>query len=116
MRAELVRPDATDVVVAVLDWNGGAPRVVQGAEVPGVDEILRPTSVVVDDAALRRPGTSGPSVLAPGSLAWFRAAVATRGAALGLSVRFIAEDVRGGWDPAAQYRPFADQAERLQSR
>ena len=55
-------------------------------------------------------------MLAPGSLAWFRAAVATRGAALGFAVRFVAEDVRGGWDPAAQYRRFAEQAERLQSR
>ena len=116
MRAQLVRPDAPETVVAVLEWDGGVARVVEGADVEGVAGILRPTAVVVDDAALRRPGTSGASVLAPGSLAWFRAAVATRGAALGFAVRFVAEDVRGGWDPAAQYRRFAEQAEHLQSR
>ena len=116
MRAELVRPDAPQEVVAVLAWDAGAARVVEGADVEGVAAILRPTAVVVDDPALRRPGTSGPSVLAPGSLAWFRAAVATRGAALGFAVRFVADDVRGGWDPAAQYRGFSEQAERLHSR
>ena len=115
MRADLFRPDAPDEVVAVLEWNDGAPRVARGAEVAGVAELLRPTAVMVDDPALRRIGTSGPSLLAPGSLAWFRAAVATRASALGFVARFSTDEVRGGWDPAAQYRRFREQSERLQS-
>jgi hypothetical protein len=30
-------------------------------------------------------------------------------------VRFVAEDVRNGWDPAANYRTFQEQARRLAS-
>lgn len=115
MRAELFRPDAPDDVVAIVEWNDGAPRVARGAEVPGVAGLLRATAVMVDDPALRRPGTSGPSLLAPGSLAWFRAAVAARASGLGFGVRFATDAVRGGWDPAAQYRRFGEQAERLQA-
>lgn len=116
MRAILIRSDAPEVPVAVLAWNGGAPAVESGAEVPGVADLLRPTPVAVDDPALRRPGTSGVSVLSPGSLEWFRAAVATRAAALGLAVRFVTGEVRGGWDPAATYRDFDEQTERLAGR
>jgi hypothetical protein len=114
MRAELFRADAPDAVLAVIAWNGGRPAVEVGAELPGISELLRPTAVSVDDPALRRLGTSGASVLTPGSLAWFRAAVATRAAALGYVVRFVAAEVRGGWDPASNYRRFESQAERLQ--
>ncbi|MFM8999683.1 MAG: hypothetical protein ACKOKE_06440 [Actinomycetota bacterium] len=114
MRAELFRPDAPDAVIAVIAWNGGRPVVESGAEVPGVADLLRPIAVRTDDPALRRLGTSGESVLTPGSLPWFRAAITTRAAALGLGVRFVTSAVRGGWDPASNYRRFESQAERLQ--
>jgi hypothetical protein len=67
----------------------------------------------VDDASLRSLGTHGESLLQPGSLEWFRAALLSRALALGLGVRFVAQEVRGGWDPAANYRTFADQVSRL---
>lgn len=116
MRAELFRDGAPDEVVVAVEWNGGAPRIVIGADIEGADALLRATPVVVDDAALRRLGTSGSSMLAPGSLAWFRAAIATRAQGLGLLVRFVTGEVRGGWDPASQYREFGEQATRLAGR
>lgn len=116
MRAILTRPDAPEAAVAVIDWNAGTPVIEAGADVAGVADLLRPTPVAVDDRALRRPGTSGVSVLSPGSLEWFRAAIATRAAALGLAVRFVTGEVRGGWDPAATYRDFDEQTERLAGR
>jgi len=54
-------------------------------------------------------------LLEPGSSAWFRAALLTRARALGLSVRFVAPEIVGGWDPAAAYRTFDEQIERLTS-
>jgi hypothetical protein len=114
MRVELFRADTPDDVVAVLAWNDGHPVVESGAEVAGVAELLRPTPVQTDDPALRKLGTSGESVLTPGSLAWFRAAIATRAAALGFGVRFVTAEVRGGWDPASNYRRFESQVQRLQ--
>lgn len=115
MRAELFRPESPDDVVAVVAWNDGNPVIEVGAEVTGVDGLLRATPVQIDDASLRRMGTNGSSVLMPGTVAWFRAAVATRAAALGYAVRFATGVVQGGWDPASSYRHFKDQAERLQA-
>lgn len=115
MRAELFRTDAPDEVVAVVAWNDGAPEVRSGAEVAGITGLLRPSAVQVDDSSLRRMGTSGASLLAPGSLEWFRAAMRVRGEALGLTVRFVSDTVEDGWDPASQYRSFSDQAARLQA-
>lgn len=114
MRAELFRADTPDEVLAVIAWNGGRPTVELGADLPGIADLLRPTAVSVDDAALRKLGARGASVLMPGSLEWFRAAIATRGAAHGYVVRFATSEVRGGWDPASNYRRFESQAERLQ--
>lgn len=115
MRVELFRPDAPDEIVAEVSWNEGAPVFLSGADLPGMDGLLRPTAVQVDDASLRRMGTSGASLLAPGSLEWFRAAMRERGRALGFTVRFVSDSVGEGWDPASQYRRFRDQAARLQS-
>lgn len=114
MRAELFRADTPDAVLAVIAWNGGRPSIEVGADLPGIAELLHPTAVSVDDPALRRLGTRGASVLTPGSLVWFRAAIATRAAALGYVVRFVTSEVRGGWDPASNYRRFESQSERLQ--
>jgi len=83
------------------------------ASIEGLGAIFRPTPVVVDDASLRPLGTSGEVVLEPGSLEWFRAALSTRSPALGLAVRFVTDEIEGGWDPAANYRTFAEQAARL---
>jgi hypothetical protein len=116
IRVELYRHEDPDTVLAVATWNDGRPRVEPAEGAPdGVATILRRTPVVVDDASLRSLGSRGDVVLQPGSLEWFRVALSSRGAALGLNVRFVAEDVRNGWDPAANYRTFQEQARRLAS-
>jgi hypothetical protein len=116
VRVELYRPDAPDAVVAVATWDGRQARLdVKEVSVPGLDRILRPTPVAIDDPALRHPGTSGPVVLQPGDLEWFRAALLTRAPQLGLAVRFVSGAVVGGFDPASQYRSFEEQVERLTS-
>jgi hypothetical protein len=114
MRAELYRADAPDTSVAVAWWDGSAAHIeALGDPIEGVEGLLRPIPVVVDDASLRRQGTHGPSLVQPGSLEWFRAALLARAPALGLSVRFVPGVVEGGWDPAAQYRTFEQQIEWL---
>ena len=116
IRAELHPLDDPETVVAIATWNDGSPRIqATGDEVQGLDAILRPTPVVVDDPSLRPLGTHGEVVLEPGSLEWFRAALLGRSEALGLGVRFVTDEVRGGWDPAANYRTFREQARRLAS-
>lgn len=116
IRVELYRHEDPDIVVAVATWNDGRPRIALAEDAPDeVGTILRPTPVVVDDASLRRLGSRGEVVLQPGSLEWFRAALMSRGTALALGVRFVSEDVRNGWDPAANYRTFEEQARRLSS-
>jgi hypothetical protein len=116
MRAELYRPDTPEVVVAVATWKRGEAELeVLDPSVDGLDRLFRATPVVVDDASERRQGTSGEVLLDPGTLEWFRAALLTRGAELGLATRFVPGSVRGGWDPAAQYRTFSEQVERLNS-
>lgn len=116
IRADLYRPDDPDQVVAIARWDGGPGRVEASGTAPeGTASLLRPTPVVVDDASLRSLGAHGESLLQPGSLEWFRAALTSRAGVLGLAVRFVVDDVRGGWDPAASYRTFAEQADRLAS-
>ncbi len=113
MRAELYRPDAPDDVVAVATWDGADARLeVRDDSVAGL-ELFRPTPVVVDEAGYRRQGTHGEVLIEPGSLQWFRAALLGRAATFGLAVRFVMDAVVGGWDPAAQYRTFDEQVERL---
>jgi hypothetical protein len=116
VRAELHRPDAPDAVVAVATWDGTQTRLdVKDPSVPGLDRIFRTTPIAIDDPSLRHPGTSGPVVLQPGDLEWFRAALLTRAPELGLAVRFVSGAVVGGFDPASQYRSFEEQVERLTS-
>lgn len=116
MRAELFRADDPQALVAVATWSDGRPGLdVLDSSVEGLDGLLRPTPVVVDDPSLRGPGTSGESLLEPGSLEWFRAALATRAEPLGLRLRFVTTHIEGGWDPAANYRTFDEQVERLAS-
>lgn len=113
IRAELYRPDDPEIVVATATWAGEARIELAGEEVARLDALLRSTPVVVEEAALRSLGTHGEVLLQPGSLEWFRAALLTRAPLQGLAVRFVAEDVRNGWDPAANYRTFAQHARRL---
>jgi hypothetical protein len=116
VRAELHRIDDPNAVVALANWsNDRGSLEVLDPSVDGLDGLLRATAVVVDDPSLRGPGTSGESLLEPGSLEWFRAALMTRAEALGLRVRFVTTEIVGGWDPAATYRTFGEQIERLSS-
>jgi hypothetical protein len=114
VRAELSRPEDPSAVVAVATWAGSKARLdVRDDSVKGLERLLRASPVVVDDGSLRSLGSHGESVLQPGSLEWFRGALLVRAPELGLAVRFVAEDVRNGWDPAANYRTFEEQARRL---
>ncbi len=116
MRAELYRPEEPEAVLASAMWDRGAVRIEPAAGAPeGLADILRPTPIVVEDPSLRRLGTHGETLLQPGTLEWFRSALLTRAAAFGLEVRFVPGVRAGGWDPAAQYRSFEDQIERLGS-
>jgi hypothetical protein len=116
MRAELYRPDAPATVVAVATLSGGRTAVEPASdEVEGLDTLLSATPVVVDDASLRRPGTHGESLLEPGSLGWFRAALIERAPRIGLAVRFVAERIDGGWDPAQGLGAFEERVDRLTS-
>jgi hypothetical protein len=81
-----------------------------------IERAFRPIPVVVDDPSLRYPGTSGESVLQPGDLRWFRAVAQIRvPAETGLVARSVPGVTAGGYDPAANYRPFPEQIERLMS-
>jgi hypothetical protein len=116
VRAELYRADDPEMLVAVATWSHGrATLEVIDPSVQGVDALLRPTPVVVDDPSLRGPGTHGESLLEPGSFGWFRAALVQRAEGLGLRVRFVAPEIVGGWDPASSYRSFDEEVERLAS-
>jgi len=105
--------------VASAVWLGD--RVIVEAEDPklkaSIERAFRPTPVVVDDPSLRYPGTSGESVLQPGDLEWFRAVAQVRvPAETGLVARSVPGVSAGGYDPAANYRRFPDQIDRLVSR
>ena len=114
MRAELYRSDDPEAVVAVVAWDGRRATLEPAAGAPGgLEAILRPTPVVVEDASLRRQGTHGETLLQPGTFEWFRAALLTRAGGFGLGVRFVPGERSGGWDPAAQYRTFEEQVSRL---
>jgi hypothetical protein len=119
MRAVLYRPALAEGepenVVGVATWRDGVATIdVVDPSVAGLDAVVRPTPVAVDDPALRPQGTHGAVLLWPGDLEWFLAAARTRADALGLSVRFVAETGPGGWDPASQYRTFDQQIEKLE--
>ena len=113
MRAEF-HVDDPNTVLATVRWDRRGLDITTDREIDAkVRRIFRPTPLVVDDPALRSSGTSGPVVLHPGTLMWFRAAAQVRSDAEGLKVRFVPEgqDVMG-WDPAGAYRAFSDTIER----
>jgi hypothetical protein len=120
MNVEYFRADDEQKqTVATVSWNGREVAVTaEGASAR--DELahaFRRTPVVVDDPSLRRAGTSGPVVLQPGDLEWFRAVARYRATEeTGLVARFVPGAVIGGFDPAAGYRTFDEQLERLDAR
>jgi hypothetical protein len=116
MRAELYRPDAPDAVVAVATWNGGRPELDVLIPTEGIESLIRLAPVVTEDPSRRRVGTHGAVVLQPADLEWFIAALETRAPPVGLRARFVPGPTEGGWDPAAQYRTFEEQVERLAGR
>ena len=117
MLVEFYAPDDEEKkTVATAAWDG------HDITITCADEDLREklahgfrrTPVVTDDAAYRRLGTSGESEIQPGSLEWVRAAAHLRaGPESGLAARFVPGVVAGGYDPAAGYRTFEEQVERL---
>jgi hypothetical protein len=81
-----------------------------------IERAFRATPVVVDDPTLRSAGTRGEQVLQPGSLVWFRAVAQFRvPAETGLVARSVPGVAAGGYDPAANYRRFSEQIERLET-
>jgi hypothetical protein len=120
MKVEFASPDDEEKEpVASADWDGH--EVTVSSDDDAVRERLarafRRTPVVIDDAAYRRMGTSGEVVVEPGDLQWFRAVAQVRvPAETGLVARFIPGAPAGGFDPAAGYRRFRDQVERLDER
>lgn len=116
MRVEIHRLDDPGRVVAVATWSPvGSTLDVLDPSIGGLDGLLRATPVVVEDPSLRSLGAHGETLLHPGSLEWFRAALVARAREVGLGVRFVRERIEGGWDPAAAYRTFRDQVGRLAS-
>lgn len=116
MQARFRKADSADVAGRAV-WMGPGVRI--EAEDDGVRlalaRIFRPIPVVVDDPALRPPGSTGPVHVHPGTLAWFIEAAKVRSEQEGLKVSFVPSGEGGaGWDPAGTYRPFAQQIERLE--
>jgi hypothetical protein len=112
-------PPPPEPAVATAEWRDG--RVAVEADDPSLVEAIerayRRTPVAVDDASLRYPSTTGESLLQPGDLEWFRAVALVRvPAETGLVPRFVPGAQVGGFDPAANYRSFREQVERLAAR
>jgi hypothetical protein len=120
MRVEFASPDDEQkVTLATAEWHDGAVTISSEDEQlrTKLAHAFRRTPVVIDDPSYRRLGTSGPVVLQPGDLAWFRSVAQGRAEAeTGLEARFVPGASVGGFDPAAGYRPFQEQVERLDAR
>lgn len=111
-------PPPPPPAVASATWLD--ERVVVEADDPAIrasiERAFRPTPVVVDDPSLRYPGTHGELMLQPGDLEWFRAVAQVRvRAETGLVARSVPGVIVGGYDPAANYRRFSEQIERLET-
>jgi hypothetical protein len=120
MRVEFLRGQGEDrVVVGAARWSDGDVTIAsEDDEVrEGLAHAFRRTPVAIDDASYRRLGTHGEVVVQPGDLEWFRAVALTRvPSETGLAPRFVPGVTAGGYDPAAGYRTFEQQVERLDAR
>lgn len=120
MKVEFTRPDDEQKdVVATASWDGHdvAIDAQDDAVARTLSHAFRLTPVAVDDGSYRRLGTHGSVVIQPGNLEWFRATAQTRAMAeTGLRARFVPGVADGGYDPAAGYRRFDEQIERLDAR
>ena len=120
MKVEFYDPeDEQKTTVAAALWDGADVTVT--ADDATTRDVLahafRRSAVAVDDPSRRRLGTSGTVVMQPGSLEWFRAVANSRACTdSGLAARFVPGLAAGGFDPAANYRPFDAQLERLDAR
>jgi hypothetical protein len=120
MEVEFLRADGEErTVVGTVRWHLGTVTV--DAEDDQVRDRLarafRRAPAVIDDASYRRLGTRGEVVVQPGNLDWFRAVALTRAVEeTGLTPRFVPGVTAGGYDPAAGYRTFEEQVERLDAR
>lgn len=104
--------------MAAATWLEGRPVVEADDPAIGaaIQRAFRPTPLVVDDPSLRSAGSRGEQMLQPGDLEWFRAVAQFRvPAETGLVARTVPGVTRGGYDPAANYRRFSEQIERLES-
>ena len=116
MKIELHHPDQPDAVVATVSWTNGQPVIEAEDDIlrTTLQKVFRRTPVVIDDPSYRRMGTAGDVMIQPGDLEWFRAVVQARiPAEAGLAGRFVPGVTEGGFDPAAGYRTFEEQIERL---
>jgi hypothetical protein len=120
VNVEYYQPDDEQkLTVATASWDGREVAVASADDGlrGSLAHAFRHTPVVVDDASLRRLGASGPSTLQPGDLEWFRAVARSRATdESGLAARFVPGSIVGGFDPAANYRRFDEQVERLDAR
>lgn len=120
MKVEYYQPDDEQkLTVATASWDGREVTITSedAALRDALSHAFRRSPVVVDDPSLRRLGASGPSTLQPGDLEWFRAVAASRATDdSGLAARFVPGAIVGGFDPAANYRRFEEQVERLDAR
>ena len=121
MHVEFYDPeDEQKLAVASARWDGALVTITAEDEIvrERLTHAFRRSPVAVEDPARRRLGTHGTVVLQPGDLEWFRAAAQTRAPAeTGLGARFApGGDVVGGYDPAAGYRSFDEQLERIDAR
>ena len=120
MRVEFSLPDdEAKTTVGSVEWDGREVLVESDDEArrEALTKAFRRTPVVTNDAAYRRMVTSGEVVVLPADLQWFRAVANTRAPAeTGLVPRFVPGVSVGGFDPAAGYRKFRDQIERLDER
>jgi len=111
--------DEQKLTVATASWDGREVAITSNDDElrASLAHAFRRTPVVVDDPSLRRLGASGPSTLQPGDLEWFRAVARSRATdESGLAARFVPGTIVGGFDPAANYRRFDEQIERLDAR
>jgi hypothetical protein len=116
VKVELHPPDQPDDVVATISWVEGRSVIDTDDDVlrASLEKVFRRTPVVSDDSSYRRMGTAGDVLIQPGDLEWFRAVVQARvPGETGLAARFIPGVTQGGFDPAAGYRKFEEQIERL---